>query len=139
VCRLIAPDVLLGLAYTAEELEFIEEPAEHTPLPKKARESAADLLAPPQPEPTPEPEPAGDPMVTKAQLSKIGAQMRDLGITEKAHALGYIETALGLKIASRSELTRDEAKRLIDALEEDVAKLPAEAESDQLPVVGEEA
>lgn len=45
VCRIIAPDVLLGLAYTAEELEFIEEPADVTPLPKQGRrESAADLL-----------------------------------------------------------------------------------------------
>lgn len=45
VCRMIAPDVLLGLAYTAEELEYIEEPADVEPLPKKGRrESAADLL-----------------------------------------------------------------------------------------------
>lgn len=56
-------------------------------------------------------------MVTKAQLAKIAAQMRDLDITERDHALAYIEKAIGLKIASRSELTREEAKRLIDALD----------------------
>lgn len=74
------------------------------------------------------PPPAGPPaetpvlMVTKAQLAKIAAQMRDLDITERDHALGYIEKAIGLKIASRSELTREEAKRLIDALDEDIAQ-----------------
>ncbi|GAB3166983.1 hypothetical protein GCM10027059_26820 [Myceligenerans halotolerans] len=61
-------------------------------------------------------------MVTKSQLAKIGAQMRDLDITERDHALAYIEKAIGLKIASRSELTREEAKRLIEALNEDIAQ-----------------
>jgi hypothetical protein len=134
VARRIAPDALAGLDYSVEELQVIDH-VEDAPRPK--RESAAALLGGPKPEPdvvisgpavpapvttTVAPEPDAVPMVTSQQLKKIGATMRDLGITEKAHALGYIEKALGLKIASRSELTRDEAGRLIDALDEDVAK-----------------
>lgn len=146
VCRLIAPDVLMGLAYTAEELEFIDEPAEHKPLPKKGRESAADLIGTPPaaPEPTPAPEPeaeAAEPMVTPAQLKKIGAAMRDLGITERTHALAYIQQAIDVEVASRSDLTREQAGRLIDALEEDQAQQNGAAapEQPELPVDGGEA
>jgi hypothetical protein len=134
VARRIAPDALAGLDYSVEELQVIDH-VEDSPRPK--RESAAALLTP---APAVEPEQVVEavaeeaapevPMVTAQQLKKIAATMRDLGITEKAHALGYIEQAIGLKIASRSELTREEAGRLIDALEEDVAKLPTAAEPD---------
>jgi hypothetical protein len=157
VARRIAPDALAGLDYSVEELQVIDHVDVSTERPKResaaalvapAVEGVAEprcgcgnpskpgtehrIGAPcftPEPtvDPTPEPEAVEVPMVTKAQLSKIAATMRDLGITERPHALGYIEKAIGLKIASRSELTREEAGRLIDALDEDVAQLPTEA------------
>jgi hypothetical protein len=119
VARRIAPDALAGLDYSVEELQVIDH-VDVTPERPK-RESAASLLDAAAPEPEVPAEPAV-PMVTSQQLKKIAATMRDLGITEKAHALAYIEKAIGLKIASRSELTKEEAGRLIDALEEDLAK-----------------
>lgn len=130
--RTACPEALYGIQYTDEEVRDLPSEEE-----RPKRESAAALLgAPATVEPemvtesAAEPETVDLPMVTKAQLSKIAATMRDLGITEKAHALGYIEQAIGLKIASRSELTREEAGRLIDALDEDVAKSAAEAPGD---------
>lgn len=157
VARRIAPDALAGLDYSVEELQVIDH-VDDAPRPK--RESAAALVAPvveaeprcgcgnpskpgtehrigapcftPEPTVDPTPEPTV-PMVTSQQLKKIGATMRDLGITEKAHALGYIEKALGLKIASRSELTREEAGRLIDALDEDAAQADALAAPESDP------
>jgi hypothetical protein len=148
VARRIAPDALAGLDYSVEELQVIDH-VDDAPRPK--RESAAALLggatASPRPEPSAEPEPTLDaveetpvasvPMVTTQQLKKIAATMRDLGITEKTHALAYIEQAIGLKITSRSELTREEAGRLIDALDEDVAQMPTEAEPDTSELAAE--
>lgn len=133
--RTACPEALYGVVYTDEELgggAGAERPA-------VAPGRAALVAAVAEPETVeaevvPEPEPAPTesvPMVTQQQLKKIAATMRDLGITEKAHALGYIETAIGLKIASRSELTKAEAGRLIDALEEDVAQLPTATEGDE--------
>lgn len=128
VARRIAPDALAGLDYSVEELQVIDH-VEDAPRPK--RETTATLLGSPKVEAAPvaaaETVAVEVPMVTSQQLKKIGATMRDLGITEKAHALSYIEQTLGLKIASRSELTRDEAGRLIDALDEDLAKQEGDA------------
>lgn len=138
VARRIAPDALAGLDYSVEELQVIDH-VEDAPRPR--RESAATLLGAGTAEGAPEAA-VEVPMVTSQQLKKIGATMRNLGITEKAHALGYIEQTLGLKIASRSELTRDEAGRLIDALDEDLAKQEGDvaqeaAEVAQLPIDGD--
>ena len=122
--RTACPEALYGVQYTDEEIRDLPPEVEARPR----RESAAALLTQAAPEVEPqepqEPEQAAPPvlMVTKSQLAKIAAQMRDLDITERTHALAYIEKAIGLKIASRSELTRDEAKRLIDALDEDIAQ-----------------
>jgi hypothetical protein len=119
--RQACPEALYGVIYSVEEAQ---ETAEPDARPK--RESAADLIgeAPVAAEPTPEQEPA-EPMVTQQQLKKIGAAMREAGITERAHALAYIQQAIDVEVASRSELTREQAGRLIDALEQDVAQQQA--------------
>lgn len=125
--RTACPEALYGVVYTDEELgggAGAERPAV---APGRAALVAAVAEPEPEaaevvPEAVAEPEAVEVPMVTSQQLKKIAATMRELGIEERAHALSYIEKAIGLKIASRSELTRDEAGRLIDALEEDLAK-----------------
>lgn len=63
------------------------------------------------------PEPEG---ITSAQLKKIGAAMRDLGITERANALVYVNDCIGREVSSRNELTKDEASRVIESLERDL-------------------
>jgi len=62
--------------------------------------------------------------VTKAQLTKIAACMSDLGITQRKDALTYVNDLLpeGREISSRNELTKAEAHRLIEALEQDLAQ-----------------
>lgn len=72
--------------------------------------------------------PAGNPsasstddMITSAQLKKLGAGMRDVGLNDRASALAYVADVIGREITSRNELTKDEASRVIDALEKDQA------------------
>lgn len=150
VARRIAPDALAGLDYSVEELQVID----HVDVPARPqRETAADLLgAAPERAATASPraavvetapEPAdvpAEPMVTQQQLKKIGAAMRDLGITERAHALAYIQQAIEVEVASRSDLTREQAGRLIDALTEDLEQQHGDsAEQPELAVDGGDA
>ena len=67
----------------------------------------------------PEPQTGG---VTSAQLKKIGVTMKELGITQRADALTYVNDLLpeGREVTSRNELTKAEAHRLIEALEYDL-------------------
>lgn len=141
VARRIAPDALAGLDYSVEELQVIDH-VEDVPRPR--RESAAALLGSPKvedaPEVTAEPVAVEVPMVTQQQLKKIGAAMRDLGITERVHALAYIQQAIDVEVASRSDLTREQAGRLIDALTEDLEQQHGDnAEQPELPVDGGDA
>lgn len=140
VARRIAPDALLGLAYNAEELELDPEVA-----PSQVVTAAVFQPAPaPQIEPGPpdpverEPEPAAEPpveMITTAQLRKIGAAMKEMGLTGREEALGYVKASIGRDIASRNELTKVEAGMVIDALEDDLAEPVTEpTETEQGPV-----
>ncbi|MEU0465074.1 hypothetical protein ABZ215_13810 [Amycolatopsis sp. NPDC006131] len=137
VCRRIAPDALAGLDYTVEELQVISAEAEIV-RDRPKRESAASLLAGSAPEDTTssseaanEPaavEPAPDsesategaapsPPITQAQQKKMGALMRQAGITERSAALAYVRDIIGHAVNSRAELTKQEAGAVIDALE----------------------
>lgn len=60
--------------------------------------------------------PAGE-GITELQVKKMGAAMRDAGITQKQDALDYVMSVIGRDVASRNELTKAEASRVIDALE----------------------
>jgi len=131
VCRLIAPDVLLGLAYTAEELEFIEEPAEHTPLPKKGRESAADLLGAPEAEPDPAPAPDA---ASAQQITAIYTGMTALGYDRDA-AKVVAAGLVGLEsLGSMKDLTRDQASTVLDRIAQ---RQQAQAERDALAAASE--
>lgn len=87
-------------------------------------------------DPGPESEPAIDvegeevPMVSHAQLRNIGRLMgkKGLDITVREEALGYVSAKVGRTVESRSDLTLDEARSLIDALEADVALLTKDAD-----------
>lgn len=65
------------------------------------------------------PRPADPDGITSAQLKKMAAGMRDLGITERAHALAYVARVIGREVGSRNELTKAEAHQVIEALEFD--------------------
>lgn len=138
VARKIAPDVLAGVPYSAEEIELAEaatvtvsrdntprkvsrakpampEPAE-PPLEDEPGEAIDDwpvteppYTADPQPAPAPE-------AISPAQLRMIGALMTKAGIADRDTALQVVEQTIGRRVESRKDLTKGEASRLIEAL-----------------------
>ena len=139
LARRVFADVLGGLAYLPEEVaEAAVDAGEAAPTvgtpptrARRARPTARPALATSQPAPVDSPpldEPPLDdatdeapaestPMVTAAQLRKIGAAMREHGISDRAEALSYVSAVVGREVASRNDLTQAEASTLIDALE----------------------
>ena len=137
LCRSTFPDVIGGMA-SVEEMDdgpvvqaeaTVAEPAEPKrvvqrrtrpqrqvePVERPAIEPAPAQVEDP---PLDEPEPAAEAeMVTSAQLKKVGVLMREQAMTDRAEALAYVSTVIGRDVASSNELTRDEAHRLIEALE----------------------
>lgn len=140
ICRQIAPDALAGLAYTVEELE-----AESTPKEKVQRvarnatpEPLAPEIEPAESQPVDEvevieeiplpPEPPTDELplpepITEPQTKKMGALMRELGITDKDIAVQYCASVIGREIESRTELNKTEASLVINALVKDSGEM----------------
>lgn len=135
VCRRIAPDALLGMAYTVEELED-EQPAPTTTMQRTAAKRTAKRAAPP-PEPEPDLEPVAEDStgageaeapadsaeppapvapITKAQSAKMHAAFNDVGVTDRESRLTYTRKVIGRHIESSNELTKDEASLLLDSL-----------------------
>ncbi|WP_144245924.1 hypothetical protein [Dermabacter hominis] len=103
VARRIAPDALLGLAYSAEELELHGDTSVST---QRVKASASDFD---QPEET-------DPAVpSDAQVKRMWAGIRSR-IDETQHR-AFIEETIGHPIESSKQLTRDEVAKIIDRLE----------------------
>lgn len=71
-------------------------------------------------------EPPADPealnQITSSQLKKMGALMRELGITDRAQALMFVADVIGREIQSRNDLLKGEASKVIDALTSDLEK-----------------
>lgn len=72
--------------------------------------------------------PAGNPSassaadgITAGQLKKMGAAMREAGLTAREPALAFVAKVIGREVSSRNDLTKDEAGRVIDALERGAA------------------
>lgn len=109
----------------AGTLTTSEVPAEHQPInPAAANDPAkcdgnhaaprcGDLHCWHDDEPESEPEP----MINAGQQRKIGTLMREHGITEKDVALAFVGDVIGREVGSRKELTKDEATKVIDALD----------------------
>jgi hypothetical protein len=132
VARRIAPDVLAGVPYSVEEIELSETPTTTVTRSTVKRTVARAKVEPVEPplddEPTvPEPDaeiPDGaDPdAITAPQLKKMAAAMRDLGVTEREHALTYVGQVIGRDVESRNDLTKAEAHMVIEALEHDLSQ-----------------
>ncbi|MFC5268419.1 hypothetical protein ACFPJ1_40470 [Kribbella qitaiheensis] len=56
--------------------------------------------------------------ITDAQIKKLGVQMKTAGITERKEALDYVMSIIGRDVASRNELSKDEASKVIDKLDQ---------------------
>jgi hypothetical protein len=145
LCRLIASDAILGLPYSIEELvdgdDLTVDAAvvPMTPKRRTARRAAApatqvervDAPAAPQPvhdEPPLDDEPASrTDSVTPPQLTKIAAQMGDLGITDRGDALAYVADVIGRPVESRNDLSAAEASRLIEHMALALGEVPPTA------------
>lgn len=122
--RLAFPQDLAGL-YVEDELHHADASSGQQARPQ--RESAAAVLderervVEHQDDPSPDEQLAED-RITDAQQRKLGALMREAGITERDHALSFVSQTIGRVVGSRSELTKAEAGAVIDALEADAAQ-----------------
>lgn len=135
ICRLVASDVLYAMPYAAEELDAEGGSVE--------RVTTEEILARPAPAveaapPVAERPPSDQRQISKPQLAKMGALMTQAGLAGRDAALAYVNETLGRTgdnlIASRSDLNRSEAGRIIDALE---AELSAATQGDAEPFEGE--
>jgi hypothetical protein len=136
VCRRIAPDALLGMAYSVEELELEDDPEPTSVEAGKPRRTARRApLTPVATEPSLDPDPspadtaeattdhndAPDPGgITDAQLTKLNIQLQEGGYDDRDEKLRYLTLTLGRDIGSSKDLTRTEAHRLIEAFEQGV-------------------
>jgi hypothetical protein len=128
VCDRIAPDVLMGIASVEEIQDTVQTTAEAgnghrtvTPRRKAAAAIEATVSEDPPLEDTPaaDPAPAEEPrLITTAQSRKMFALLREQGLTDRDAALTFISNLVERQLESSKELTVDEARVVIDALEE---------------------
>jgi hypothetical protein len=136
ICRVIAPDVLTGIAATSvEEVELDDlgeqaAPAAEAPKTKRtinrAKAPAPDLPEIVHEAPQDEPEQAapGEPLATTAQLTKIHVILGKLGANDRESGLAELSNFTGRTLESSKELTKAEASRFI----EDAETPPADAD-----------
>lgn len=132
IARLIASDAILGIAYSAEEIndggtydqQVAVETAEATPTGSRKMSRRAPVVEQ-EPMPDPEPEPAsGSEPAPKldgrsALAKRMHATFNDLGITDRDNRLAYASDVIGRGVESSADLTEAEASQIIDALEAD--------------------
>lgn len=144
VCRMGAPDALYGVIYTPEELganvdaggapvDLGEHPAPAPapepapePKPKQTRsrkpvtpiEPPADLPAPADDEPAEIVDEPAVELITEPQSKMMFALLHQNGFTDDGTSgqKDYIESIIGRKLASRRDITKAEATRIIDLL-----------------------
>lgn len=136
LARLIASDAILGIGYSSEEIADggTTETRAAAEIAQPAAPTGTRRMSHPRKVAEPEPEPADDEPtegITSPQIKKMAAAMNELGMTDRDMALAYVADAVGRTVESRNDLTKDEASRVIDSLERDLAgQAPTD---DQLP------
>jgi hypothetical protein len=108
VCRRIAADALLGIPFSAEELED-----DAAPRPDTVTVSRLTL----QPEDAAKPVQDQEDGISSAQTQKLHALFRRAGISDRSERLEYAAAVVGRQLTSSKELTRSEASAVIDQLE----------------------
>lgn len=122
VCRKIAPDTLSGV-YSVEEMQM-EERLEAAPAKQTGMAGLrAAVAAKPEPEAEPEtevePEADGPDMDARYWRKRLFATLNERNITDADEQRSGISHILGRDIASRSELTEDDARRVVAHLNGD--------------------
>lgn len=140
ICRQVAADALHGIPYAVEELDDLTPQAAAVAAP---RLTAAEILAEEEETPAPAPytspsDPArhaserdtsappdsnvaaqgqAEPGITAAQQKKMHALLNETGRGDREVGLVYIAGVIGREITSTKELTKAEARQVIDALD----------------------
>lgn len=60
-------------------------------------------------------------------MATMGALMKKRGLTEKEAALAYVESIIGRAVASRDEMTPEEIRKVVEALEQPIDSEVADA------------
>ena len=138
VAREACEEALLGVAYTPEELGAEVNPdgsvvvTDAAPRVAQAGQTIRDAVT------EGEVEPPRDVvrMISVDQQKKMGALMREAGITDRDAALAYVADVINRQVTSRNELTMAEAGRVIDELEKPTGPdTPAEEEPVEAEIV----
>lgn len=140
VCRKIAPDILLGIPYSREELDLEQQPirvrADRADRGIKGLRAAVEAQADSASETSnPEPTPANPdvPMVTKAQLTKLHILLGECEIStgDDGHAVGlaWLSAEVARPLESSKELTRQEASMVIQVLEHEKTQRAQKSET----------
>lgn len=112
VCRKMAPDVLLGIAYSREELEM--EPrrvqSERVASPRGVEGVRAKLGV------SPDPEPVALAPATAEQRNDLIALLGEAGYTDRDGTLGFLSNVLGRPVSSTAELTSDDVDTVSSSL-----------------------
>lgn len=141
VCRDMAPDILLGISYAAEELESerwderptapaaaqgsapltVEELFNEPPAQQQPAEPAAEPASEPAPaeqEPVAEPatEPAPEPPASTTQNRKMHLLFRKADVTDREDRLTLTGHILGYHLDTSAAMTATEADKVINTL-----------------------
>ncbi|EHK86407.1 hypothetical protein [Rhodococcus pyridinivorans] len=125
VCRKLAPDVLLGIAHTREDLEL--DPPEEATVQRSAPKQrgvagaraalgiASKQVAEPEPAQASEPATAekAPPAATAADLKRLDAALTEAGITDIGERRTFLSARAGRELKAARELTRDEVASII--------------------------
>jgi hypothetical protein len=114
VARRIAPDVLAGVPYSAEEIELADIATVTVTRENKPR--TVTRQPPPAVEEPPMDDAAPEP-ATRAQITRLNVTMKEMGIEDRETKLAWLSDQIGRVIASSKEMTKDEASRVLDRLE----------------------
>jgi hypothetical protein len=131
VCNKVAADVLLGIGSTVEDMELEEQPtttvtrapaaaAPRTTVGRRKPAPAPEAAEPEFDDPPAEPE-AQEPLtagITAAQLKMMHALFTEKDFVDREDRIQYVQMVLeNEEIQSSKELTKDQASRVIDALQ----------------------
>ncbi len=115
-------DTRRGTAQRATQPRSGRPPAAQATTAQRARPQAA----------TPPPLPGDGDRITAAQLSKLHAMLREHSLGDRDAGLAHISGILGADITSTKDLTRPQARDVIDALEHPRPQ-PAPSDDDAWP------
>lgn len=133
VARTLFPDVLLGIAYSREELE-LEVPDTPRTVPAAGggvdglKQRLAARQAPATATPEPEPVQPSEPAITAAQLKKLHTLLGKWDLTDREQALAWLSQQVDRPLVSSKDIAKSEAVSLIDFIEAEQAR---DAEANQ--------